>query len=111
MVTQLVPGIREKDIYSVEGCIRNTQFQHFLGIGAVHAHIRDAFSIQPAQQHAHARAVHFDAEVVVLRMCQSHGGKRLTIAEADLEMQRRSAPEERNEIEQRFARLDAVTRQ
>ena len=95
----------------VQAALRNTLFQKLLGIGAGDAHVGETLGLDPAQQRAHARAMHLNAEVIVLRMRGGHGGERLAVAEANFDMQRRVPAEERNEVELRLTRRDAVARQ
>ena len=61
-------------------------------------------------QPADAGAMHFDAEIVALRMRGGERGQVLAVAEADLDDARRAAAEQRIEIQRLRLELDAVLR-
>ena len=66
--------------------------------------------MQPAQQMADTGAVHFDTEIIVLRMLRRQRRERVAIAETNFEHHRRIASEGRGKIDRGFAGLDAKTR-
>ena len=78
-------------------------FQHFHRIVVVDPHVARSVCGQCVQQAADAGCVHFDADMVALRIARGGLTQRLAIAEADLQNALGVAPERGIQLARRAA--------
>lgn len=93
VVALLVPWVREEHQHLVEAPVRQAIAQHFDRVAADHAQIAEPASIGAQQQPPDAGTVHFDAEIVDLRIGLRQRADDLARAEADLDAAQRAASE------------------
>jgi hypothetical protein len=73
------------------------------------ADIRQLLLLRQHQHMAHARPMHFDAQVVAIGIRRRQARKVFTVAEADLQYAWRVAAEQRGQVERRGGILHSIT--
>ena len=109
MMTLLRPWVRKEHQNLVETGRRQPPFEHFDGVMADYPYVRQALGLQAEQHAPHSGPVHFNAEVIPLRMCRGQRQEILAVAETDLGCTRRAAAEQRIQLE-RSLRIDPELR-
>ncbi len=85
VMTALVPWIREEQHQAVKAVVGNAAVEHLNRIAVVNTQVGEALGQHSVEQRAHARAMHFDADKVLLRRRRSHLQQRMAHAKADFE--------------------------
>src|SRR6266545_2738320 len=94
----LRPGIWKENMHAVERGRGDHVAQHFDRVVLDDAHVLETQVGDALQQTPHARGMHFDSEIIVLRVLLGDVRRGLAHAEADLEDLGRRAAEHADEV-------------
>ena len=82
----LGPGIREKDLYPGERPVGDALIQHFNAVFGKHANIVQTVLSKQHQKVTNTRAMHFNPQIVNVRIFNGLCRQRIAHPKADFEM-------------------------
>lgn len=109
VVALLGPGIGEEDQYAIQGRAREPVAQQHHGVAAQHAQVVQARTLSQRQKAPDACLMHLHAQEIPLRVGRGHGRESIAHTEPDLQVTRRTAREQRIQVERAVA-LDTESR-
>src|SRR3990172_2886989 len=96
-------------MHAIEGTVGET-CQYLVYVGDDCAHVLAAHRFELKQQAANTRAMYVNTQEILLRVRRRHTNQCVAVAEADVDYHWSPTPENRTEIERRFAQRHTIAR-